>query len=156
MVRRAPALALLSVLTLAACSSEDADPGSSEGTGNVDTATVPSAGATSAEPEPVLVAPDPPLELFASTVESKGCAERPRVHDWAWMDVQWKANQDLQGFSFSLVDPVGVELVGDPVTVPPVNFGGRVDESGEYDWATRADIGDSRFLEWRSRGTTAS
>ena len=155
MVRLAPALALLSVLTLAACTSQDADPGSSgEGRGNVDTATVPSAGSTSAEPEPVLVPPDPSLELTASTVSSKGCAERPRIHDWAWMDVQWRANQDLESFSFSLVDPVGVELVGDPITVPPVNFGGRIDESGDLDWSNRATFGDSRLIQWGSRDTT--
>lgn len=160
MVRFGTALALLTVAALAgACTSDtsgDQAPRSASSS-NTDVATVPSEGATSEGATPTeapTAAVDPPLVLSAATVKSKGCAERPRVHDWAWMDVQWKANQDLESFSFSLVDAQGVEMIGEPVNVPPVNFGGRFSESAEIDWDTRADIGDSRFLEWRSRGTT--
>ena len=155
MARFVPALALLAVVAVTgACSSDTSDDEAERGgsSTNTDTATVPSADVSSDAPaEPV--AADPPLELDVTTLKTDGCAERPRVHDWAWMDVQWKAHQDLENISVSLVDARGVTLIVSPINVPPVNFGGRIDESGEYDWENRAGIGDSRFVEWMARGT---
>lgn len=103
---------------LAGCSSDDDDPGAD-----------PAATVTVTD----TLEPDP-LELATDTVRGTACLGDPELPDLAWFDVQWRANVDLEEFAFALVGAEGVRQVGSAETVPPVNFGGRIDFAGDATW----------------------
>jgi hypothetical protein len=69
--------------------------------------------------------------------------------DLATIDYTWSAAADVEVKKVELIDPVGVRLVGTPVTVPPVNYGGRIDYGGLIAWK---DLGrrldGNRFVSW--------
>lgn len=111
-------LAALITATLSACSSDDDDGGGS--TAPTETVTV------EAEADP--------LVLRTDNIRTTHCWDDEPPGELAWYDVQWRAGVDLEEFSFSLTGAEGVRLVGAPKTVPPVNFGGRIDYSGTSTW----------------------
>lgn len=132
-------------LVASGCSSGDADPEPAAATVTV-TETV------SAEPgEPEESDELEPLVLNIDAGAGRTCFTPQTPRDMAWFDVTWKANEDLESFSFKLIDPVGVKLAGGGVIVPPVNFGGRIDFGGTASWESRATVLDSRMVSWTQR-----
>jgi len=122
-------LAALVPATLAACSSDDDEEGDAA-SGPTETVTV------TAEPDLQ------PLILTTETVRNVACFDDPTPVDIAWFAAQWQANVDLGGISFELTGAEGVRQIGSAETVPPVNFGGRIDFDGDATWA-----GHRRFLQ---------
>lgn len=120
---------------------------------DVDTATLgvsagpgaSSAGDSAAEPAARSGgAPRSPLALSTGTGTSVACSPSGRpLADLAWFDVTWKATQSLDSFSFSIVDPRGVQQIGGGRTVPPVNVGGSIAYGGSSTWRDRAKGFDS-------------
>lgn len=125
-------LAALIPAVLSACSSD------SEGNDE------PAASATVT----VTATPDPePLTLIAEAIESTHCFTDGPPGDLAWYGLQWKANADLDEFSFEITGGEGVTQVGSAKTVPPVNFGGRIDTGGTSTWdGHRKFVRESPFL----------
>ncbi|MCW2792101.1 MAG: hypothetical protein JWO76_1199 [Nocardioides sp.] len=111
----------------------------------------PTSAAPSAEPTPQA---DAPLELTTNSQRSTSCLKESGKVELAWFESEWKANEDLESFRFSLVDAAGVRSVGFPINVPPVNYGGRIDYSGATSWDRRDLIGKQRFVSWSQRDST--
>lgn len=139
------AMAVFLIVPLAAsgCSSGDAD-------AEPAAATVTVTETASAEPAPAEAELEP-LVLSIGGPPGSTCFTPSAARDLAWFDVTWKANTDLDSFSFELIDPVGVKQVGDGMIVPPVNFGGRIDFGGASSWDKRAEVLDDKFLFWSQR-----
>lgn len=135
------AVAAFLTLPLAACSSEGSEPSADAPAPATTTVTVTETA--SAEPDPLEV-----------TLDSGGsiCYSSGSVPDIAWFDVTWKANVPLDSLRFELIDPVNVRQVGPAVTVPPTNFGGRIDFGGATAWDDRAEVLDDKFVSWVQRG----
>ncbi|MBZ5741370.1 hypothetical protein [Nocardioides mangrovi] len=127
-LHRAVLAAACGVLALAGCSS---DPDEPESTG-----ASPSSATSEASPSTSAVAEaEPALELTTGTIREHDCVEpADRILDLAWFDVMWRAHEDLDSFHFRLVDSDGAKAIGPGFTVPPVNFGGRIDYSGALRW----------------------
>lgn len=147
-------------LITAACSSESdgsspepTTPGtSSESTSSDPTPTAP---ATSGDPADV----DPDGDGFAAddgvlalttTARGASCFDGA-IADYGWFNAQWEAHVDLDAVRFRLTGNTGVKTVGSPTTVPPVNFGGRIDYGGMVDWADQSPLATDRFVYWPDR-----
>lgn len=134
------------IAALAGCSSDDG--------GSADPPVTTSTASPTASVEPVDAPSQPaepaPLELSMDTTGTV-CFDRTATPDLAWFDLTWKANTDLDSFHFKLVDAVGVKKVGSDLTVPPMNFGGRIDFGGASTWAGHAKALDNKFLFWSQR-----
>lgn len=100
-------------------------------------------------------APAAALVLHADG-RDRACLEPGAATDLAWFDVTWEATAELESVSFRLTHPVGVLQVGGGITVPPVNFGGRIDDGGSASWAGRAAALDNRQLSWSRRGAASA
>lgn len=139
------AVAAFLIVPLAAsgCSSGDADAGPAA-------ATVTVTETASAEPPPAEAELEP-LVLNMDEAPGSVCFSPAVPRDLAWFDVTWKANTDLDEFSFELIDPVGVKQVGGGLIVPPINFGGRIDFGGASSWDQRAKVLDDKVLFWSQR-----
>lgn len=138
------ALSILGIVLTTGCqadSSNDAQPAPSMST--VTGTASPDAAA----------AAEAPLELTDGQ-RGKICLQQSPDVDLAWFNTQWKANEELDSFEFSLVGARGVRMVGTPITVPPVNFGGRIDYSGAVSWDTRSDLAKERVISWWQRDNT--
>ena len=94
---------------------------------------------------------EPALAVTTDTRRATVCYEADG-RDLAYVDYSWRAATDLTVSKVELVDPVGVRLVGRPVTVPPVNYGGRIDYGGILDWKTHEKrLARNRFVTWAGR-----
>lgn len=76
------------------------------------------------------------------------CLAADASTDLAYFDVSWEATTELDSVRFTLTDPIGVRQVGSGLTVPPVNFGGRIDYGGSVPWADHAKVLDNRWVSW--------
>ncbi|MDP3894003.1 hypothetical protein [Nocardioides sp.] len=81
-----------------------------------------------------------PLTLSHPAGEGAICFADRAPADMAWYDVRWRANVDLQEFSFEISGAEGVTQVGAARTVPPRNFGGRIDASGIVSWKDHPQV----------------
>ncbi len=150
------AAASLAVAVLTSCSTEDETRGSAEPTSAASAAATAGSDETPSETpsggtDMAITTTVEPLVLSSSTVNADSCLLDPGDPvDQSWYEVTWKAHADLESFSFELVDPVGVRQVGQAVSVPPVNFGGRIDYSGASTWQDRAEGYDSVFTDARA------
>lgn len=147
---------LVAPLALSACGTEEPagsvhrdDPAT---TRSQDSSAGPGPGTASA------VASDTdPLVLDISTTESEGCWRVAPRKDVAWFEVTWRANEDLEAFEFDLDTEGPVKQIGQALTVSPVNFGGRIDTSGEVPWGShRAHLTKNRFLLGETLGSVDS
>src|SRR5690606_29989471 len=89
-----------------------------------------------------------PIEL-ASGDTSTWCSRKPFT-DLALVDVTWKAHTDVDWVEFTL-DGDDVTTIGNPVTIPPRNFGGRIDYSGSFTWDKRNLLAERGPLMWVGR-----
>lgn len=97
-------------------------------------------------------------DALTVAIDSTGisCLDERAPIDLAWFDATWQAHAELEAFSFSLTNPVGVEQVGTPVNVPATNYGGRIDIGGSASWSGRAKVLRSTpHVSWPQRGDTA-
>ncbi len=149
---RTSALLLIAAIATAACT-EDAKPERS--------ATTPESSPTSFEalpgvpqfdPETQRVThTDPAFSVTSGTESSQACLDE-RSADLATYDYGWASEAEVTVTGIELVDAKGVELVGEPLTVPPVNLGGTVAAGGEITWAEHArHLSRLRFVSWSQR-----
>ena len=88
-----------------------------------------------------------PLILHGDGAGSS-CLAADASTDLAYFDISWEATTDLDSVRFTLTDPSGVRQVGGGLTVPPVNFGGRIDYGGSVPWDEHAKVLDNRWVSW--------
>lgn len=145
-------LALISALAMLGGCSDDASDESSPASPQA-----PATGPTGQTDPTVSSAADatPALRLHTSDAGGSVCVAS-RIRDYAWFDVTWKATEDLESMAFDLPGAEHVRAVGDALTVPPVNYGGRIDYSGATSWTGRADLGKDRQISWSQRDTVWS
>lgn len=115
----------------------------------------PTDATDAADPDSSATTAQPALRLHTSDAGGSVCVTS-RIRDYAWFDVTWKATEDLDSMRFDLPGAEHVRPVGDALTVPPVNYGGRIDYSGATSWAGRADLGKDRQISWSQRDTVWS
>lgn len=98
----------------------------------------------------------PAFDVSTSSIRGRGCYDSTRP-DLATFDYTWSSAADVTVTGIDLIQPVGVELVGPALTIPPTNPGGRAMTGGEAEWATRAEaLSGIRDLRWSDRERVAS
>ena len=138
---------LTALLALGACSgSSGADEPDAAPRSAAPTSEPPASESAAGEPAAGETVAKPALALITGSVKSRSCFTREVPRDLAWFDVQWKAREDLDEFSFDLVGADGVSTKGSGFVVPPVNFGGRIHLSGSATWEGWRKAVDSRLV----------
>jgi hypothetical protein len=95
------------------------------------------------------------FSVQTGNVRTRACYE-PRSSELASIDYTWRAAADVEVTEVELIDGTGIRLVGTPVTVPPVNYGGRIDLGGELTWAGHEKrLAGNHLLSWPGHESVA-
>ena len=144
------AVSALALAMTAGCTSGSPDtPASSPRSSGTSASTGTGRGFDAATGEVTTV--QPALRVETGNRRSRACYEGAS-RDLASLDYSWHAATDVHVTRVELIDPEGVRLLGTPVTVPPVNYGGRLDLGGELTWKGHERLlAGNRLLSWPLR-----
>ena len=149
-------VAVILMTTSASCSSDEDDdqsaPQPPAASGSAPTVPTPSAGSDGAQANDLEV-DDGVMALSTNTRGGTSCFDGDIV-DYGWFDTSWRSHTDLDSVRFRLEGSTGVRVVGSPTTIPPVNFGGRIDYGGMIEWSDKSPLANDRVIRWSSRGDT--